>query len=90
MNISESKTDSLYYCNECNTDNIVELAWISQGGEPIIYKQTNIIKCVDCMEKGIDSGLKNATKFELSEKEYHHQQLNYNPFGMTVPPKVVK
>ena len=42
------------------------------------------------MEKGADSGLKNATKFELSEKEHHHQKLNYNPFGMTVPPKVVK
>tara|TARA_Y100001963_G_scaffold139176_1_gene204740 strand:+ start:55 stop:264 length:210 start_codon:yes stop_codon:yes gene_type:complete len=55
MNISESKTDSLYYCNKCNTDNIVELAWISQGGEPTIYKQTNIIKCADCMEKGINS-----------------------------------
>ena len=67
MKINESKTDSLYYCNECNADNIVELTWINQGGEPIIHKCTNIIRCADCMEKGIDS------KDYIKEKVWNYE-----------------
>jgi len=65
----------------------VSLKELNEMFDFYLLDRTSLIRV---MEKGIDSGLKNATKFELSEKEYHHQQLNYNPFGMTVPPKVVK
>lgn len=47
---------------------------------------TNIVKVVEKGHPEI-SGFK---KFELSAEEGHHNSLNYHPFGMTVPPKIVE
>jgi DNA-directed RNA polymerase subunit RPC12/RpoP len=48
MDISKWKSDSQNYCSKCNSDNIIELVWVLEGGEPVFQKFTGVTRCQDC------------------------------------------
>ena len=63
---------------------------LGELNEMFDFYLTESFGLITVVVKGHDPGMAQAKKFELSGEKYDHDRLNYHPFGMTVPPKVVK